>query len=126
MTTYEPGQTLYWSREPGAKFVFVKMNRDGSVQMYGGDKGFGHTRDARPEEVSTSPAANAPAVVQSDRIGEWAVVNLGAEVTPVGLADDLNLSHWTVRKYLLNHPDLFKRIGRGLYRVRTEEDAIAN
>jgi hypothetical protein len=113
--TFVKGQTLYWRVAPKGNFRFVKMNADGSVQMVGGENGYSMGRDARLADVSTVPFDGV------EQVRYWATLNVYAEVTVAGLAEQFGLTDAIVRKYVTERPDVFKRVGHGKYEVRDAE-----
>jgi hypothetical protein len=113
--TFTKGETLYWQVAPKAKFRFVKMNPDGSVQMVGGENGYSMGRDARVSDVSKVPFEG------TERIGYWATKNLYAEVVVKDLAERFGLTEAVVRKFVTDRPDVFKRVAHGKYEVRDAE-----
>ena len=115
MSTYNKGQTLYWSRYPSARFTYIGMNDDGSISLYGGEKGYGSYRDARPDDIRTQPLEGA------DQILHYASGNIFEHVTTAQLADMFNLKDSTVRKVISDRPDVFRRIAKGTYEIRDPE-----
>lgn len=114
--TFTKGEILYWRIEPKAKFKFVKMNKDGSVQMVGGESGYSIGRDAYLRDVSTVPFDGV------EQIRYWATKNIFTEVTVNELAEKFGLTVAVVRKYVTDRPDVFRRIGHGRYEVRDAEE----
>jgi hypothetical protein len=114
-TTYTDGQTLYWSRYPSARFTYRGINADGSVALYGGEKGYGSYRDARPDEVRTQPLEGA------DQVLHYASTNIFAHVTTSQLAEMFDLKDSAVRKVIADNPHIFRRIARGTYEIRDAE-----
>ena len=110
--TFVKGDTLYWRKEPKAKFKFVKMNKDGSVGLFGGEPGYGMYRDARVDDVSEHPFEGL------DQLLHWAGNNLFAEITVPELAALFTLNEPAVRKYVTGRPDVFRRVGHGKYEIR--------
>jgi len=113
--TFTKGEALYWRLAPKAKFKFVKMNPDGSVQMVGGENGYSMGRDAKTNDVSKVPFEG------TEQIGFWAKQNLYAEVTVGELAERFGLTDAVVRKFVTDRPDVFKRVAHGKYEVRDAE-----
>lgn len=122
-TTYETGQRVFWSRVPEGVFTVRGMNPDGSVQLWGGEKGYGGVRDARVTEVSDRPFGGAKG---DDKVAHWASQNIYEHIRVPELADMLDMPVWAVRRYVLDHPATFRRIERGLYEVRDEADDRAH
>jgi len=114
--TFTKGEILYWRIAPKAKFKFLKLNKDGSVQMVGGENGYSMGRDAKIEDVSTVPFDGV------EQIRYWATKNIFAEVTVNELAEKFGLTVAVVRKYVTDRPDAFRRIGHGKYEVRDAEE----
>lgn len=113
--TFKKGEVLYWRVAPKAKFKFVKMNSDGSVQMVGGENGYSMGRDAKIADVSTIPFDGV------EQVRYWATQNVYTEVTVGELAERFGLTDAVVRKFVIDKPDVFKRVGHGKYEVRDAE-----
>ena len=114
-TTFQDGQTLYWTRYPAARFTFRHINPDGSIALFGGEKGSGAYRDARPEDIRLHPLEG------TDQIIYWAQQHLFEHTSPAQLADLFGLKEPQVRKVIGDRPDIFRRISRGVYEVRDPE-----
>lgn len=110
--TFTKGDILYWTRVPEGRFEFVKMNPDGTVQMWGGAAGREMYRDAYLKDVTTKPFGGV------DKIRVWAAANLFAEVTVKELAERLDLPDATVRRFVMENPDLFRKTEGWRYEVR--------
>ena len=118
--TFTKGQTLYWRRYPKAKFRFIKMNKDGSVQMAGGESGYNSGRDAVIDEIQTCPFDGL------EQINHWAMHNVYVEITVPELAKQFDLKESAVRKFVTNKPDVFKRLNHNKYEVRDAESDRAH
>lgn len=112
--TFTKGETVYWAKEPKARFVFVKVNGDGSYQIVGGEDGYSSGRDALAKEVSEVPFEG------TDQLLHFAKqeTNFAIEVTVVLLAERFTLPMSTVGKFVRDNPQLFRKIGHGKYEVR--------
>lgn len=115
--TFTKGDIVYWARVPDGRFEFVKVNRDGSLQLWGGPEGREMWRDARAAEVTAKPFQGV------DKIRVWAAANLFAEVTVKALAEKVGLPEATVRRFMADNPDLFRKTEGWRYEVR---DATAD
>lgn len=114
-STPERGTTLYWRRVPEGRFTFVKTNPDGSYQLHGGEKGYAGTRDARPEDVSTAPFGNS---TPHEQVLHYATTHLFEHVTIAQLCEMFGLAQNTIRKVVYDRPDLFRKVGHGVYECR--------
>lgn len=112
--TFTKGETVYWAKEPKARFVFVKVNGDGSYQIVGGEDGYSSGRDALAKEVSEVPFEG------TDQLLHFAKqeTNFAIEVTVALLAERFTLPMSTVGKFVRDNPQLFRKIGHGKYEVR--------
>jgi hypothetical protein len=110
--TFTEGQTLYWRRYPKAKFKFIKINKDNSVQMSGGEPGYSSGRDAVTDEIQTFPFDGL------EQVNHWAIHNVYVEITVAELAKQFDLKESAVRKFVTDKPDVFKRLSHGKYEVR--------
>lgn len=112
--TFTRGETVYWAKEPKARFVFVKVNGDGSYQIVGGEDGYSSGRDALAKEVSVVPFEG------TDQLLHFAKqeTNFAIEVTVALLAERFTLPMSTVGKFVRDNPQLFRKIGHGKYEVR--------
>ena len=118
-TQFETGQTVYWTRIPAGRFTVRHINPDGSVALFGGEQGYQSYRDARPDEIGSTPMTGL------EQIAHYAQTHLFAEVTAPELADRFSLTLSAVRRYIADHPDTFRRIGHGVYEIR-DADADRN
>lgn len=116
--TFTRGDTVYWAKEPKGRFVFVKVNGDGSFQIVGGEDGYSSGRDAIPEQVSVVPFEG------TDQLLHFAKqeANFAVEVTVGFLAERFTLPTSTVGKFVRDNPQLFRKIGHGKYEVRGYAD----
>jgi hypothetical protein len=116
--TFNRGDTVYWEKEPKGRFVFVKVNGDGSFQIVGGEDGYSSGRDALAEQVSVVPFEG------TDQLLHFAKqeTNFALEVTVGLLGERFNLPISTVGKFVRDNPQLFRKIGHGKYEVRGYAD----
>lgn len=115
-TPPQPGATIYWRRIPSGRFTFVKTNRDGSFQLYGGETGYASYRDARPDDVSLLPFEG------TDQIIAWALQNTYHLVKATELAERFGLSIGSVRKAITDRPDIFRRVEHGVFECRNPDE----
>jgi hypothetical protein len=113
--TFEIGQTVFWTRIPAGKFTVKKLNPDGSVCLFGGEQGYKSFRDARPNDISLTPMTGV------EQIAHYAAAHLFEQITASDLADALGLTSSSVRRYIQDHPDTFRRISHGIYEIRDAE-----
>lgn len=111
-TQFETGQTVYWTRIPAGRFTVRHINPDGSVSLFGGEQGYQSYRDARPDEIALTPMTGI------EQITHYASTHLFEQVTAPELADRFGLTVSAVRRYITDHPDIFRRIGHGVYEIR--------
>ena len=102
--TFTRGDTVYWAKEPKGRFVFVKVNGDGSYQIVGGEDGYSSGRDAIPEQVSVVPFEG------TDQLLHFAKqeANFAVEVTVGFLAERFTLPTSTVGKFVRDNPDVVR------------------
>lgn len=112
--TFTKGETVYWAKEPKARFVFVKVNGDGSYQIVGGEDGYSSGRDALAKEVSVVPFEGTDQLLHFAKLE----TNFAIEVTVALLAERFTLPMSTVGKFVRDNPQLFRKIGHGKYEVR--------
>ena len=116
MRTFQQGDTVYWNRVPSGKFTFRHVNPDGSLSLFGGEKGHGAFRDARPEDVSDRPSEG------NDQILHFAKNNLFVHVRVVDLMQMFDLKEHAVRKVIFDNPGMFRRVEHGVFEIRDAEE----
>lgn len=109
------GDVVYHRAMPKAKFEFVKWNADGSVQVWGGERGYAAYRDFRIADISRHPSGADEALLA------WAAANLHVETTVEALADLLEMAPAAVRRVVAARPDVFRRVRRGVYETRNPQ-----
>lgn len=116
--TFTRGETVYWAKQPKARFVFVKVNGDGSYQIVGGEDGYSSGRDALAKEVSVVPFEGTDQLLHYSK----QEANFAQEVTVAMLTERFGLPMSTVGKFVRENPHLFRKIGHGKYEVRGHAD----
>jgi len=106
------GDLLYHQLMPKAKFTFVKWNRDGSAQVWGGEQGYHAYHDYRTDDLSRTPNDEVERVVQ------WATQNVFNEVSVDSLVGLLKVARANAQKAVAGRPDLFRRLGARKFEVR--------
>jgi len=116
--TLTRGDTVYWSKEPKGRFVFLGVNRDGSYHIVGGEAGYSSGRNALPEHVSVVPFEGTDQLLFYAKQEE----HFAKEVTVAMLAEQFTLPTSTVGKFVRENPHLFRKTGHGKYEVRGHAD----
>jgi len=113
--TMTTGTVLYHREFPRAKFKFVKWNKDGSAQVWGGEAGHAAYRDFRVDAITLAPLDDL------ESIATYAKRNLFVETSVDDLVARLGVSRANARKMISGRPDIFRRIGVNRYEIRDPE-----
>jgi len=111
-TCFVPADVLYHRTMPKASFKFVKWNRDGSAEVWGGEAGHPMYRNFRIEDLSATP------MTPLEALGRWAELNLFEILSVDEMAERFNAKPAAVRLYVNARPDQFRRAGHGKYETR--------
>lgn len=108
----QEGDLLYHQSVPRAKFKFVKWNRDGSAQVWGGEIGHPAYRDFHVDQLSRVPSDDM------ELIFAYAKRNLFVETSIDALAEQCGVSRANARKAVQGRPDIFRRKSSRVYEIR--------
>lgn len=103
---------MYWTRIPTGRFTVRHINPDGSIALFGGEQGYQSYRDARLHDISLTP------ITGLEQITHYAQHHLFEHITVSDLAATLNLNESSVRRYIGDHPHMFRRVAHGVYEIR--------
>lgn len=106
------GDLLYHQATPRAKFKFVKWNRDGSAQVWGGEVGHPAYRDFLPSQLSRVPSDDM------ELIFAYAKRNLFVVTTIDLLVEQCGVSRANARKAVQTRPDIFRRLSSRSFEIR--------
>jgi len=114
ISNLKKGDTIYWKRMPKGVFNFLKIDRDGSLHIVGGERGYARNgHNALQQDVSLLPFDGG-----KEAIVAWCRNNIFAEVTVKELAAIGECSEATVRSLINDRRDIFRKSDGRKYEVR--------